>query len=97
MELSSNLDKNASIRASLTLPSTWVRPNRGRVPHGGIRLRLRCPGGQSLSQVTVGGRPWQNFDRIEEMIFVSAEELTTPGMAAALRDIIATYENQTAH
>ena len=89
MQLASAIDQNSSIHARLTLP--WTNNSR-RIPQGGIRLRLRCPGGRILSKVVIGGKPWTRFNASDESISVSKQDLVAPGMLAGLRDIVATWK-----
>ena len=40
-------------------------------PAGGVRLRVRAPGfvqGGRISSVSVGGKPWSDFDPAKEVI-----------------------------
>jgi hypothetical protein len=50
-----------------------VVPPRRQRPEN-IYLRLRHPRGSVLKRVTVGGRPWEDFDSMKEWIKLPAHE-----------------------
>ena len=58
----------------MVLPPTFVG---AMAPPGGLRLRLRAPGGRAgkLDSVTVGGHEWVAFDSQAETVDFDAKVL----------------------
>ena len=61
----------ATSSSSYTVNVTCTTAEKAFAPPGGIKLRVRSPSflhGSKISQVTVGGHPWSQFNASEETI-----------------------------
>jgi hypothetical protein len=61
----------ATSSSSYTVNVTCTTAEKAFAPPGGIKLRVRSPSflhGSKISQVTVGGQPWSQFNASEETI-----------------------------
>ena len=67
-------------------------------PRGGIRLRVRAPLAHAgrLSQVTIGGAPWSDFDAAEETVNIGAKDITTKLISDGLPRIVVTFSGKEA-
>ena len=75
---------------SYTVNVTTAKP--GFAPPGGVKLRVRSPSflhGSKISQVTVGGRPWGQYNASEETILFKSvtDEMQHIIVAFAAQDV----------
>lgn len=91
--LTSALERERAVRASVTVPAAWGAAGARRAaPAGGLRLRLRVPGGLRMRFVSVGGSAWGSFNASSESVDFSSSDLAQPGMFSKLQQIIVRYD-----
>jgi hypothetical protein len=93
---SSTVDTSYKVKANVTLPASFSIA--GSSPAGGLRLRIRAPLAHAgkLSAVTVGGKPWTNFDASTETVDFKVSDLTSEMLSVGLPMIVVEFSADTA-
>ena len=80
-----------TVFANVSLPGSYVG---ARGPPGGLRLRLRAPGGRAggLASVTVGGEAWAAFDPAAETVDFKPGVLTMALLGKGLHEVVAVWK-----
>ena len=88
---SSTVDTSYKVKANVTLPASFSIA--GSSPAGGLRLRIRAPLAHAgkLSAVTVGGKPWTNFDASTETVDFKVSDLTSEMLSVGLPMIVVEF------
>ena len=81
-----------TVHANVTMAAIFAS-SAATTPAGGLRLRIRAPieHAGKLSKVTVGGKPWADFDAAEETINFAADKLTADLVATGLTNVVAVF------
>eukprot|EP00440_Ansanella_granifera_P019137 gb/GFBE01020791.1/.p1 GENE.gb/GFBE01020791.1/~~gb/GFBE01020791.1/.p1 ORF type:complete len:845 (+),score=132.62 gb/GFBE01020791.1/:1-2535(+) len=86
--VASSIDSEGVIRANLTVPESWAR---GAGPPGGVRLRLRAPGGWRMASTKVGGNDWGGYRPSDETVVLQNSDFTDTKWLASLQSITVRY------
>ena len=93
LAIDSHLATSGSVRANLTLPSSWAaRCDQPWpcVPPGGIVLRVRPPRRWRMRAVSIGGQPW-DFNALDCTIRLNSTQINAPGVLAALQLVTVSF------